>query len=164
MKLYVLHVQSMKEEDVLKCLLNKGFRAYVPKEIRLERRGGTWHQVERIIMTGYVFVEIELTAENYYSVKAIPGIIRFLGAERPEALKENEETYIRWLSNDGKALLPSDIQIQEDNKVVVISGALKGHEGRIISIDKRQKRATVGIELMGQWKEIVLSVNVIQKL
>ena len=163
MKLYVLHVQSMKEDDVLKVLLNKCFKAYVPKEIRLERRGGTWHSVERIIITGYVFVEAELTAENYYSIKAVPGIIRFLGAERPEALKESEEEYVRWLSNDGEALSPSDVHIEEGNKVTVLSGVLKGHEGRIISVDKRQKRAAVGIELMGQWKEIVLSVNVIQK-
>lgn len=164
MKLYVLHVQSMKEDDVLKVLLNKGFKAYVPKEIRLERRGGTWHSVERIIITGYVFIEVELTAENYYSVKAVPGLIRFLGAERPEALKETEEEYIRWLANDGEALEPSDINIEEGNKIAVLSGVLKGYEGRIISVDKRQKRATIGIELMGQWKEIVLSVNLIKKL
>lgn len=162
MSLYVLHVQSTKEDDVLKCLLNKGFKAFVPKEIRLERKGGTWHPRERIIITGYVFVEMELTPEKYYSVKAIPGIIRFLGAEKPEALREDEETYIRWLANNGEILLPSDIQIH-DKKVMVLSGILKGYEGRIISIDKRQKRAVIGIELMGQWKEITLSINVIQE-
>lgn len=162
MSLYVLHVQSTKEDDVLKCLLNKGFKAFVPKEIRLERKGGTWHPREGIIITGYVFVEMELTPEKYYSVKAIPGIIRFLGAEKPEALKEDEETYIRWLANNGEILSPSDIQIHE-KEVMVLSGVLKGYEGRIISIDKRQKRAVIGIELMGQWKEITLSINVIQE-
>lgn len=110
------------------------------EKIRLERKGGTWHPKERIIMTGYVFVEVELTASNYYEIKTIPGVIRFLGTDRPVALKENEEKYIRWLANKGEALIPSDIKLTEDKVVTVISGALKGHEGRIISIDKRQKK------------------------
>lgn len=164
MNLYVLHVQSTKEADILKYLLNKGFKAYVPREIKLERKGGIWHPRERIIITGYVFVEVELTVPNYYEIKTIPGVIRFLGTDGPDALKESEEKYIRWLANEGEVLTPSDIHLTEGKVVTVISGSLKGHEGRIISIDKRQKRATVGIELMGQWKEIDLSINVIQEL
>ena len=78
---YVLQVSTGKEMAVTSTLSNNRVLAYTPRENRLIRKGGGWSQKEYILFPGYVFLNLDYTAENYYMVKAIPGVLRFLGPD-----------------------------------------------------------------------------------
>lgn len=75
---YVIQVMTGKEDDIAGKLKEQGIRALVPKENRLIRSGGSWSQREYILFTGYVFLNMNYNADNYYKVKGIPGVIQFL--------------------------------------------------------------------------------------
>lgn len=164
MKWYVVQVMTGKEEDIKECILSKGIKALVPcKEMR-ERKNGKWHNLIRVIFPGYVFIMAnEIDARVYYSIRAIPGIIKFLRDENgPIPIKEDEANYILKLAQNGDPLGISELYT-EGNKIVVTSGPLIGLEGKIIKIDARRFRAKVDISIMGEPRSIELPVNVIKK-
>lgn len=86
MKMYVLLVRSGYEEKIRDELVGKGFRAAVPTEEMHIRSGGQWRICERLIFSGYVFVECDLTNEIYYQIKDIIGVIKFLGNAKAQPL------------------------------------------------------------------------------
>ncbi|MDE6456960.1 MAG: hypothetical protein K2L38_13915, partial [Dysosmobacter sp.] len=63
---YVLQVSTGKEMAVRGTLTNNRVLAYVPRENRLIRKGGGWSQKEYTLFPGYVFLNLDYTAENYY--------------------------------------------------------------------------------------------------
>lgn len=158
MSWYVLHVRTGREPEIKAELKRKGYAAAVPTELRTERQGGVWRERERIVIPGYVFLKICLTDQDYYRVRGIPNVIRFLGSGRPEALREDEESYFTWLANEDAPLEPSGILLEGDH-VTVMTGPLRGREGTILRINKRQRRATLAITMAGHQKEISLSVQ-----
>jgi transcriptional antiterminator NusG len=111
-----------------------------------------------------VFLFTNLTDSDYYRILGIPHVIRFLGAKAPEPLPAADAEYITWLSGGGAAPLePSDIMIVEGDEVKVMSGPLKGREGMIVRLNRRQRRAVLAISFSGRTHEISLSVNVLLK-
>ena len=67
--MYVLYVRGGSELTVVEELRRKNITAYCPRQIKAERRRGQWQYAERIIFTGYVFVDIpELTAKLWHIV------------------------------------------------------------------------------------------------
>ena len=90
--IYVIYVQSGREHDVVATLRDKNINAYAPAHDLLERKGGVWRMVRRMIFPTYVFVNSEgITDELYYTVKNTVGVLRFLGRP-PTPLPMSEES------------------------------------------------------------------------
>lgn len=53
--IYVIYVQSGREHDVVAALRDKNINAYAPAHDLLERKGGVWRMVRRMIFPTYVF-------------------------------------------------------------------------------------------------------------
>lgn len=145
-ELYVLHVLTTAELDIKKKLEKDGYTAYVPTEIRLERRRGKWERKEIILIPGYVFVYVALYAYRYKEIREIPGVIKFLGSEGPQALTDCEVEEIEWVLNNGCSLEPSRIVLEQDGSIKVISGPLVGLEDQIAKLNTRQKKVSVIME------------------
>lgn len=157
MSLYVLHVQTGNELKIHRELRRQKLEAYVPEENALLRKDGKWQEVRRILMPGYVFISLELSAQLYYKVRAVPGVIRFLGSP-PEPVSEQEQQHMEWLLNDGEVIEPSE-GIIKNGRVVITSGKLAGMEGQILHFNRRQKRATALVSIFGKRHEVTLSVR-----
>lgn len=153
--IYVLHVQTGKEIIVRDKLRSMYFHGMVPRELCIERRDSVTELRERVIFPGYVFVDMILTLSGYHKIKAIPNVYKFLGGGEPAILPATEADHIMWLTNHDKPLLPSELN--QDGKVT--GGPLAGHEDKIVSINKRQCRAKVKVEIMGEPHDISLSVT-----
>jgi transcriptional antiterminator NusG len=162
MNWYVLHVKTGKETAIKAELKRQGYASTVaPEKILKERKDGKWLYKLKPVFPGYAFIKTELTDEDYYIITAISGVYRFLGVNRPEPLPEHEEEFICWLDNEGLPLQPSPIMFVEGQPARVLSGPLKGHEGTIVRIIKRQHRAILAVTICGQRKEISLSINIL---
>ena len=158
---YVLQVKSGKEEAVASCLSEKNVLAYVPRENRLIRKGGSWGNREYTLFPGYVFVNLDYTAKNYYMVKAIPNVLRFLGADgrRPSTLTYLEAEWIKILSGGGKPLEPTNAILTPEGEIQLTDGVLQNFIRRVVKIDKHSRRATVELTVCGERKTIPLSFN-----
>ena len=157
---YVIQTASGREDDIAKCLKRQGIKALVPKENRLIRNGGLWRRKEYILFAGYVFVEMCYNAENYYKVKNIPGVIRFLGDSRnPSTLSYMEAEWITLLTGrDNKPIEPTVVRICEDGSMKAVNGVLERFENRIVKVDRRNRKATFELTVCGETKEVQLSI------
>ena len=155
--IYVLHVHTGKELEIRRDIEVCGQAVLLPQEEREEHRKGQWQNIKRILMPGYVFVDIpDMDAAIYYKLRAVRNVIRFLGGNHPQGLPADEDSYIRILDNGGVPLQPSRITLAKE----IISGPLTYTGIEVIKINMRQRRATAVVNVLGQPKEITLSVIV----
>lgn len=146
--IYVIYVQSGRENDVVSALRNKNITACSPTHDLLERKGGVWHTVRRLIFPTYVFVNSECIADElYYAVKNTVGVVRFLGRP-PTPLPMSEEVRLRWII-DIEDLTISRGYIK-GGKVTITEGLLKGREHCIVKYSRRRKRCTLYCEINGR--------------
>lgn len=157
---YVIQVMTGKENDIAGKLNEQGIKALVPKENRLIRTGGSWMQREYILFTGYVFLNMNYNADNYYKVKGIPGVIQFLGDSRnPSRLSYLEAEWIALLTGtDNAPIEPTTVRVQEDGTFKIVKGVLGKLENRIVKYDKRNRKATFEITICNEKKEVQLSI------
>lgn len=122
---YVIQVKTGEESGIARKLKNQAIRAEVPIENRPIRSGGAWTKKEYILFPGYVFLDMDFTARNYYRVKEVPGVIRFLGdSKAPSTLSYLEAEWIRILSGSGEPLEPTLVREDRSGGITVISGVL----------------------------------------
>lgn len=158
---YVIQVMTGKEDDIAGKLKEQGIRALVPKENRLIRSGGSWSQREYILFAGYVFLNMNYNADNYYKVKGIPGVIQFLGDNRnPSRLSYLEAEWIMLLTGENnQPIEPTVVMALGDGNYEVVKGVLEKFENRIIKYDKRSRKATFEITICNEKKEVQLSIR-----
>lgn len=146
--IYVVHVQSGRESDVVSALKDRNISASAPTHDLLERKGGVWRTVRRIIFPGYVFIRSEgITDELYYAVRNTAGVVRFLGRP-PTPLPMSEEVRLRWILDAGNLSVSKGYI--KDGRVTITDGILTGREHCIIKYSKRRKRCTLYCEINGK--------------
>lgn len=160
MRWYVVHVKTGEEQKIAEKLSSTGFRTLVPAENRPVRSGGSWGQKEYILFPGYLFLQMCYNAENYYRLKAVPGIIKLLNG----TLSYLEVEWILLLSGqDGRPLEPSLVRTV-DGSLEIEAGVLKNFQSRIIRLDKRSRRALIEISICGEKKEIQLGIRLAEEI
>lgn len=158
--MYVLQIKPGYDEYAVRDLERIGYKAYAPRRIALNRRGGIWIETEYPVFSGYVFLDdLDLTDTDYHRIMPCAGIIRFLGYGAPEALPEHESEYIRWLHNGGEPVPPSKVQIRPDGSMLYVAGLICSFAGLDVEHHPRQHRATIPISIAGKLHRITLSVR-----
>lgn len=159
---YVLQVKTGEELKVRDRLHTMNFTSHVPRENRMLRKGGGWAAKEYTLFPSYVFVELAYTAENYYKIKDIPWVIKFLGyGANPSCLSYLEAEWIKALSFGGLPIEATKVRIAEDGKAELVEGILLNFSNRLLTIDKHKHRATFEITVCGEPKKIELSIEII---
>lgn len=157
----VLQVRTGEEVAVKDRLKEMGFIALVPRENRVQRKGGGWTTKEYVLFPSYVFTELNYTAENYYRIRELPAVIRFLGGGiRPNTLSYLEIEWIKLLANGGEPIEPTKVRLSADNKVFAADGVLTAFKNRIKKVDKHKRKATFEITVCGELKELELSIDI----
>ncbi len=157
--MYVLQVLSGKEDDVKKRLEQLGFKVIVPKSFRYKRIKSKWTESVDVIFKGYVFVDMTYSAENYYKVTKIDGVIKLLRSDtKVLALSYIEEEWIKLLSR----LVGEPVQVEiVDEKATIKSGVLKDFNSNILKLDKHKKSAYFELDLLGESHKIVMGIDII---
>lgn len=94
---YVVQVRTGEERDIAAKLTDMGFQTLAPVENRPVRSGGAWGTKEYVLFPGYVFLQMDYNAGNYYRLKAVPGIVKLLSG----TLTYLEAEWIRLLAGQG---------------------------------------------------------------
>lgn len=145
MNIFVLRILTGKEEQFLKLAEPLGLNLFFPKRELTLTRGGKRQSVEQPLFPGYVFLECdEVNAGMCNDIREIPYFCRFLKDNSLIIpLPENERRIIFELTKYGRTIRKSFVIFNENDKIEVTDGPLKGLEGLIIKVDRRKKRAKV---------------------
>lgn len=155
MNWYVLHVLTGGELEAHRQLKELGYFSIVLQETILIRRGGKWHDETRILFPGYVFVHMRYTPAAHHDLKRVTGAIRLLPKEKPYPLTAEESAWL--ISCAGELLKPSKVDFNGKTPRVV-DGILKEWEPYIIKFDRHRRRAQLRVPVLGEGKDITLSI------
>lgn len=140
----------------------------VPTEKVIQIRDGKKINKERVYFPGYIMVEANLSGEIPHIIKAIPGVIGFLGEVKggdPVPLRKSEVN--RML---GKV---DELSVQNENVVIpyiigesvkVVDGPFNGFDGTIEKINEEKRKLEVMVKIFGRKTPLELSYMQVEKI
>lgn len=166
---YVIQVRTGTEEVIRKqCenIIEKEIldRSFIPYCEQMKRYQGEWHKEKTILFPGYVFLVSGDEEKLYHRLKKVVGLTKLIGTGR-EIVPLNEAE-VEFLLEFGmeKQIVSMSEGIIENDKVVIITGPLKGNEGLIRKIDRHKRRAYLEIEMFGRKMETQVGLEIVAKM
>jgi transcription termination/antitermination protein NusG len=170
MRYYTIHVLTSSEDDFARRLLpvlGQG-RLIVPKKMMPIRRGGKKLQKLLPVFPGYVFIESEDILDElsaYWVIRRTPGFIRFLReSSSPSPLSDRDVALLRRFMSFGEYADTSKVTFDENDRIVVLEGPLRGLEGQIVKVNRRKGRAKVLLDMYGEAFPIDLGFEVVERV
>jgi len=113
------------------------------------RRAGKWSDSLAPVFPGYLFAQAAGIDNDLYAVlRRAPGFLRFLPSnDAITPLSPKDQKLLSHFLAFGEVLAMSRVTFDENRRIRVVAGPLKGLEGRIIRVDRRKGRARVKLEL-----------------
>jgi transcription termination/antitermination protein NusG len=113
------------------------------------RRGGSWKEALAPIFPGYLFLQSESIGPGDYSaLKTVPGFVRFLPSNTNiTPLEPRDQRLLAHFLSFGEIVEKSRVYFDDNRRIRVLSGPLKGLEGMIVRVDRRKGRAKVRLEM-----------------
>ena len=173
--IYIVEVFSGEEFNILNRIKNELddsiiLDSYVPMKVIKKKYLGEWHNDLFIAFPGYIFIESSDGVKLYYEIKKLYTFIKLLGVSKNkkevESLSTEEEEFIyHLLGKDSKYIINSSDALIKENKIVeVLSGPLKGFEGKISRVNLHKRTATILVNIMNREIEMELSINLIREI
>jgi transcriptional antiterminator NusG len=166
MNWYILKVQVNREKTICDQLKRRvsvaGFERYfgdilVPTEdVREFNKAGKQKIVKRKLYPGYVVVKMAINDDSWFLVRETSGIGDFTGSSgKPAPLSEDEiarilATTLPPEEEDGEEKIKTAIPFTLGQRVRVKEGYFQNHEGEVSTIDERNGRIEVMINIFGR--------------
>ncbi len=124
-------------------------RFYWPRRSLRIKRGGSWKESLAPIFPGYMFIQAESVGpELYGTLKEAPGFMRFLlSNDNIVPLERADQELLGHFLAFGEILDKSVVYFDENRRIRVVSGPLKGLEGKVVRVDRRKGRAKERLEM-----------------
>jgi transcriptional antiterminator NusG len=169
---YALQVKTRGEEKYMKLFKAThpeiALPVYFPQRELDIRRAGKIRRSKSAVFPGYLFIELEDDDDiTYYhwAFRRTDGFFRFLRSNQDIApLSDKDlELVLHFIKKVGPLAGKSLVKFDENQRIVVIEGAMKGLEGRIIKVDKRKRRAKLRLDLANDSFTIDLAFEVLEQ-
>ena len=164
------HEYKVKEKLEMKInsrdLQENIFRVIVPEQKEIEFKNGVKKEKVKKMFPGYVLVEMVMSDEAWYIVRNTQGVTRFIGSSgkgaKPIPLLPQEVDRI--LNSMGMSRVDVSKDLKEGVKVKIISGPFKDMMAKIDSIDLKEQKLTVLVDLFGQETSVEVDMQEVETL
>jgi transcriptional antiterminator NusG len=171
---YAIQVKTTKEADFVHRLEQRmadsddpPSRFFIPKRLMAIRRSGMQKPVNKLypVFPGYVFMETEeLTGHERWLVRHTEGYYRFLKSSYdPTPLTDVDKRLLLHFISFGEYADISKVSFDENDRIVVLEGPMKGLEGSIVKVDRRRGRAKIALDLFKNGFLVDFSFEVVEK-
>jgi len=159
LKWYVVQVMSSHEKKVKKALEEfleaKGMTEWihqvlVPSENVSEVKRGQQKISEKRMWPGYIMVLMELNDESWAYVKDTPGVIDFLGGEKPVPLSDAEVKDIMKELEDRQKGVVQKHKIDVGDQVKIVDGVFVNFVGVVNEVHHDKGRLSVTVSIFGR--------------
>lgn len=158
-KWYVVQVMSTHEKKVKKALEEnrdlKGMsdvieNVLLPIENVSEVKKGQQKVVEKRLWPGYLLVKMNLDDDSWHFIKATPGVIDFLGGEKPTALSDAEVEEILRDLEDKKQKVTQRHKFEVGDRVKITDGVFVNFIGTVSEVFHDKGRLSVLVSIFGR--------------
>jgi len=156
---YVVQVLSTHEKKVKKALEEqrdlKGMDDFIEKvllpiENVSEVKKGQQKVVEKRLWPGYLLIKMKLNDESWHYVKNTPGVIDFLGGDKPTALSEQEVEEILRDLEDKKQKVTQKHKFNVGDRVKITDGVFINFIGTVTDVFHEKGRLSVLVSIFGR--------------
>jgi transcriptional antiterminator NusG len=169
---FVIHTLTGKEMRVRDSLLRRIKTeemsdlvgdVSIPSEKISEVKKGKKSTSTRMFYPGYVLIQIGLYKEDgkineraWYYVNDTPGVIKFIGGERPTPLRPNEVESIVYQIEDKKEKVKPKVQFEPGETVKINDGPFLNFSGVIDEVDPDRGKLKVSVAIFGRTAPVEL--------
>jgi len=181
LKWYVIRAVAGQEKKVKNYLDSEVIRqkldefisqVLIPAEKVMELRNGKKIVREKNFFPGYILVNADLTnGEAFHTIKSVPGVIGFLGANRnaiektPVPLRDSEVNRILGRVDDSQDdLLKFETTFIKGEVVKVIDGPFNTFTGSVEEVFDEKKKLNVMVKIFGRNTPLELNYTQVEKL
>ena len=158
-KWYVVQVMSSHEKKVKKTieefLPNKGLtddivEILIPTENVSEVKRGQQKISEKRMWPGYILVKMNFTEDAWAYIKETPGVIDFLGGEKPTPLSEHEVNDIMKELQDREKGVVQKHKVEVGDRVKITDGVFVNFVGIVTEVNHEKGRLSVMVSIFGR--------------
>jgi transcriptional antiterminator NusG len=174
MKWYALHTYSGFENkvkmNVEHLVTVEGYRdqfgqVLVPTENIVEIKKGNKTIVTKILMPGYVLVEMEPIEDLFNLIDKVPGVSSFVGdGVRPIALSEGEVANIIEQVETKTDKPKAEVKFRVGEQVKVIEGPFINFTGTVNEIEPVKQKLKVMVNILGRPTAVELDLLQVESL
>jgi transcriptional antiterminator NusG len=139
----------------------------VPKRAMQIRKSGKIKKEEHPVFPGYVFIpmsEGSMDPNLRWVIRSTKYFVRILPSTGdPKPIQEKDRRILAHFMSFGKVADTSKVVFDENERIVVVEGPLKGLEGSIVKINKRKGRAKVSLDMCESSFLIDLSFEILDR-
>lgn len=156
MNYYALQVKTRAEDVYIKRAVlslsaetrDKVRFIFPRRKLTIRQRGENKTQIEPVF-PGYIFMETEnLERVLYWHLRTTPGFFRFLPENKdPKPLEGRDLALLSHFMSFGDVADKSKVRFDENDRIQILEGPLKGLEGYIVKVDRRKGRARVMLDM-----------------
>ena len=134
---------------------------FLKKQMRL-KHGKEYFEA---FFPGYVFLETNETKESVLRETAKEKeFLRFLPSNTDiMPLGERDKNIVSTILSFGSTIGILPATFDEGDKIVILSGLFKGLSGRVVAVNRRNKRVNIELDFMGNAKVVGLTYEEIKK-
>jgi transcription termination/antitermination protein NusG len=156
---YVVQVISSHEKKVKKTIddsiQTKGMGEFIsevliPTENVSEVKRGEQHISEKRIWPGYLLIKMDFNEESWAFVKDTPGVIDFLGGEKPTPLTDKEINDILQELEERKKGVVQKHKVEVGDRVKITDGVFINFIGTVIEVNHEKGRLSVMVSIFGR--------------
>jgi transcriptional antiterminator NusG len=141
---------SLAEQAITRRLDGEAeYRFWWPRRKLMIRKKGRRRPSLAPMFPGYVFLESDhVSPPLFREIRRTTGFVRFLKSNtdiRP--LSEDDAALIKHFLSFGEIVEESRVTFDENNRIVVKDGPLKGLEGLVVKVDRRKGRAKIKLDM-----------------
>ena len=172
MQYYIIQVATNREKIFIENLhkLNPQLAKthnfiYLTRELTIRRQGKLLRE-EQPMFPSYIIVQTvnEIDSKTLDGLKKIPDFYHFLKSNTEILpLNSHDIEIIQHFLGLGPKIGQSLVHFDENDRIVLIEGPLKGFEGSIIKVDRRKQRAKIRVDFGGTSHTMDLSFEDISK-
>lgn len=156
---YVVQVISGHEKKVKRTLdeavQSKGMTESItdilmPTENVSEVKRGQQKISEKRMWPGYLLVKMDLTDDSWAFVKDVPGVIDFLGGDKPTPLTEKEVGDMMKELEDRQKGVVQKHKVDVGDKVKITDGVFVNFIGTVTEVNHEKGRLSVTVSIFGR--------------
>ena len=162
-------VKTYIENEISRLGLNDFVsQVLVPTEKVIQIRNGKKYHKEKVYFPGYIMIEANIAGEVPHIIKAVTGVIGFLGETKggePIPLRKSEVN--RMLGTvDELAVQNENVAIPfiPGETVKVIDGPFNGFDGTIEKINEEKRKLEVMVKIFGRKTPLELNYMQVEKI
>ena len=163
---YEKRAKQLLEENIKTRQLTDRFgEVLVPTEEVVELRGGAKRTMQKKLMPGYMFIQMELVTEAWHCVKDTEKITGFVGDDKsPKPISEREIRKLTQQVEEGAVRPTAQKVFEEGTNVRIVDGPFLNFSGTVEEVLAAKQKVRVLVSIFGRATPVELDFMQVERM